>query len=506
MSGPLRRVVDGFVDAVAPALSRLAGESGVRHADKVPNDVELEAFNLTAAFIDADGRHTDDELDAFVDVFGPRFDTVARAPSPNAMRAAGLLSGSRTFLDAPSQMFDLLVDADGRDGGDRSWAYYGAALDIGHTVLALDAFPAHAELSAIERFRSALLRNMDSAGVGRPGGPRPPGTLRESPTVGAPATVTGPPPPPPATTPAAALGPPRPIEELLAELDDLVSLAPVKAEVKLVSDLLRVEKLRVERGLPVVEHSRHLVFTGNPGTGKTTVARLLAQIYRTLGVVEKGHLVETDRAGLVAGYVGQTALKVAEVFKSALGGVLLIDEAHALARGVGTDFGHEAIDMIVKLMEDHRDDVVVVVAGYPDEMATFLDANPGLRSRFPKTIFFPDYTDAELQRIFDGMCKKSHYVPTEDARAAVLAFLAAQPRDRGFGNARLVRNLFEAVVARQASRVVARPESEVTDAALVAIEAVDVNPPPAGGGETPTGEVPGAPDLGGPTPSPAPTP
>ena len=189
---------------------------------------------------------------------------------------------------------------------------------------------------------------------------------------------------------------------------------------KLVTNLLRVEKLRTERGLPVVEHSRHLVFTGNPGTGKTTVARLLAQIYRTLGVVEKGQLVETDRSGLVAGYVGQTAIKVKEVFTKALGGVLLIDEAHALARGEDRDFGHEAIDMIVKLMEDHRDDVVLIVAGYPDEMATFLDANPGLRSRFPKTIFFDDYTNEELLRIFDGMCAKSHYTPTEEARPRVL--------------------------------------------------------------------------------------
>jgi len=491
-TGPLRRAVDAFVLAVAPALTRLAGESHVPDTHKLAGDVELEAFNLTAAFVDSDGRHTDDELDAFIDVFGPRFDTVSRAASPNAMRVAGLLTGARTFLDAPSPLFELLVHADGRDGGDRSWAYYRAALDIGHTVLALDAFPAHAELSAVERFRSALLRTMDAAGAPRPGGP-PVGPRGVLTPAGAPGPAA------PVTPPVVPLGPPRPIEELLAELDGLVGLAPVKAEVKLVSDLLRVEKLRVERGLPVVEHSRHLVFTGNPGTGKTTVARLLAQVYRSLGVVEKGHLVETDRSGLVAGYVGQTALKVAEVFKSALGGVLLIDEAHALARGVGTDFGHEAIDMIVKLMEDHRDDVIVIVAGYPDEMAGFLDANPGLRSRFPKTIFFPDYTDAELQLIFDGMCKKSHYVPTDDARAAVLAFLASQSRDRGFGNARLVRNLFEAVVARQASRVVARPSAEVTDDALVAIEAVDVNPPaPA--------EAAAAASPSAPAPSPDPTP
>jgi SpoVK/Ycf46/Vps4 family AAA+-type ATPase len=265
------------------------------------------------------------------------------------------------------------------------------------------------------------------------------------------------------------------LEEVLAELDGLVGLAPVKAEVKLVTNLLRVERLRTERGLPVVEHSRHLVFTGNPGTGKTTVARLLAEIYRALGVVEKGQLVETDRAGLVAGYIGQTSIKVKEVFASALGGVLLIDEAHALARGEDRDFGHEAIDMIVKLMEDHRDEVVLIVAGYPAEMAVFLDANPGLRSRFPKTIFFDDYSNEELGRIFDDLAGRAHYTPTEEARRAVQEHLASRPRTQGFGNARLVRNLFEAAVANQASRVVQLPE--VSDQALVALEGADIPAP-----------------------------
>ncbi|MDP1807736.1 MAG: AAA family ATPase, partial [Acidimicrobiales bacterium] len=236
-----------------------------------------------------------------------------------------------------------------------------------------------------------------------------------------------------------------------------------------------IDKLRLNLGLAAQAPSLHMCFTGNPGTGKTTVGRLLAQIYRTLGVVGKGQLVETDRSGLVAGYIGQTAIKVKEVFAKAVGGVLLIDEAHALARGQERDFGHEAIDMIVKLMEDHRDDVVLIVAGYPDEMATFLDANPGLRSRFPKTVYFDDYTNEELLRIFELMCAKSHYTPTEEAKAKVLAYVAARPRDRGFGNARLTRNLFEAAVSAQASRVVEL--GEVSDAVLVGLEAADIPTP-----------------------------
>ncbi len=258
----------------------------------------------------------------------------------------------------------------------------------------------------------------------------------------------------------------------MAELDALVGLAAVKAEVKRVGDLLVVQRLREERGLPSHPQSRHLVFTGNPGTGKTTVARLVAEIYRTLGVIDRGHLVETDRSELVAGYVGQTAERTAAVVDQAIDGVLLVDEAYALARGGERDFGREAIDTLVKLMEDHRDRLVVIVAGYPREMAVLLASNPGLESRFPRTIHFPDYTDDELVAILRILAEDRHYQLAADAEEAARTWFAAVPRDRGFGNGRLARNLLEAAVTRHASRLVG--VEDPSDEDLLTLRAEDV--------------------------------
>ncbi len=211
-----------------------------------------------------------------------------------------------------------------------------------------------------------------------------------------------------------------------------------------------------------------------PAPGKTTVARLLAQIYRTLGVVDRGHLVETDRSGLVAGFVGQTAPRVTERFDEADEGMLFIDEAYALARGNENDFGREAIDQIVKLMEDRRDRVVLVVAGYPDEMDAFLATNPGLRSRFPTVIEFPDYSTEEILEIVDLMGAKERYELTDEARDEFARVLDAIPRGTGFGNARAGRNLFEAAISRHASRVV-RLEDPSTEQ-LSTLTAADIDP------------------------------
>lgn len=246
------------------------------------------------------------------------------------------------------------------------------------------------------------------------------------------------------------------LEQALAELNELTGMENIKEEVKTLTNFLKIQKVRADRGLAQTAVSLHAVFCGPPGTGKTTVARLMGRIYHGLGFLKQGHLVETDRTGLVAGYVGQTAQKVDELIKSALDGVLFIDEAYALVpKEAGRDFGQEAIDVLLKRMEDYRDRLVVIVAGYTDEMTTFIESNPGLKSRFNRYFYFNHYKPEELLAIFEKMCGKSHFHLTPATREKLRLLFAElyANRDQTFGNARVVRNLFEKSIEKQANRL-----------------------------------------------------
>lgn len=256
-----------------------------------------------------------------------------------------------------------------------------------------------------------------------------------------------------------------PLETLLDQLDRLTGLAPVKREVSSLVNFMRVRALRQQQGLPVPEMSLHLVFTGNPGTGKTTVARLVSQIYAAIGVLRQGHLIEVDRSGLVAGYVGQTAIKTREVIDRALDGVLFVDEAYSLTEKGDQDFGNEAIETLLKAMEDHRQRLVVIAAGYTERMKGFIESNPGLKSRFSRVIEFPDYTTSELLSIADQMATQNGFFFTEEARATLGRILQIRrvSNEVNFGNARDVRNLFEAVIGAQANRIVTLDGANRTD-------------------------------------------
>ena len=240
------------------------------------------------------------------------------------------------------------------------------------------------------------------------------------------------------------------------ELDDLIGLDNVKQEVKSLANFVRLQKQRQEKGLKTPKLSYHLVFTGSPGTGKTTVARIVARIYKDLGILKKGHTVETDRSGLVANYVGQTATKTNAIVDSALNGVLFIDEAYALVpENSSQDYGQEAISTLLKRMEDDRDKLVVIIAGYTNEMKRFIDSNPGLQSRFNRYINFPDYSAGELVKIFHMYMKKNQYTISDEADQMLKEKLdyAVEHKDRNFGNARYVRNIFEKSIQAQANRL-----------------------------------------------------
>jgi ATP-dependent 26S proteasome regulatory subunit len=268
------------------------------------------------------------------------------------------------------------------------------------------------------------------------------------------------------------------LDQLLTDLDGLIGLVSVKREVRSLVNLMRLRELRRQRGLPSPEVTLHLVFTGNPGTGKTTVARLFAEICRALGVLTRGHLVEVDRAGLVGGYVGQTALKTQQVIASAINGVLFIDEAYSLTRSNSdNDYGMECISTLLKAMEDHRDELIVIVAGYTHLMQSFLASNPGLRSRFTKQVHFPDYDSDELWRIFSHIVDINGYRLSESAAEAAQARIGAiyDRKGNNFGNAREIRTLFEDVVQAQANRLAS--QTDISPEQLQVFESTDIGCP-----------------------------
>lgn len=246
------------------------------------------------------------------------------------------------------------------------------------------------------------------------------------------------------------------IDEVLGELDSYTGMEGIKKDVRSLINLLKIQKQREKQGLSIVKPSLHMVFTGPPGTGKTTVARIMGRVFKALGVLEKGHIIETDRSGLVAGYVGQTAIKVDEIIQKSCDGILFIDEAYTLSPSDGGDtFGQEAIDTLLKRMEDHRDSLVVIVAGYEEEMQRFIESNPGFKSRFNKYISFDDYRPDELIEIFITIVNKNKYIASGELIELLrIKFLELyNSRTKSFGNGRVVRNVFEKIIENQSNRL-----------------------------------------------------
>lgn len=348
----------------------------------------------------------------------------------------GLLTDK--YTDTPPFAFKCFVLADAGDKmGDkirRSVAYINFFRNLGQEYIACNDITSEKEIEMLTEYMAMLEKYAGSFGLLNPKGL---------------VQVSG--------------GSKKSIEEALLQLNALTGLEAVKKDVNSLVNLMQVQNIRKEKGMKQPNVSKHLVFSGNPGTGKTTVARLLSDIYFSLGILSKGHLVEVDRSGLVSGYIGQTATKVMEVVETAKGGILFIDEAYTLTSGKGEgDFGQEAVDTLLKAMEDNRDNLVVIVAGYTELMEEFLDSNPGLRSRFNKFIYFKDYTPDELLEIMKNMAAGQDYLLSEEASRKALAYFEEKCTNKteNFANAREARNYFEKAVANQAGRIVKLTEPD----------------------------------------------
>ncbi|MBA2312947.1 MAG: AAA family ATPase [Actinobacteria bacterium] len=458
-----KTVARGYLKLKAAFLAAASPEMFEQLAGKLTAEgvVAQEALRIATSFAAVDSANAREELSVMADLFGRLLPDTTPEEALNMVRRD---SFKEVFKDRPLDGKILYVGSlAGRDalaGTRTSREVAGAVLEFARMICAVDDHIGDDELKALSTLEEDLRSELSSHGI-----PWSDDSTETAPSVGDVGTRR-----------------PRSAEEILDELQALVGVESVKQEVRDIVNLLRMQKLRKEQGLPVGDFTQHLIFAGSPGTGKTTVARLMGDLYAALKVVPRGQVIEASRAELVAGYSGQTAIKTTEVMGRAMGGVLFIDEAYSLDQGDQDSFGQEALDTLVRLMEDHREELVVFAAGYTDRMERFVDANPGLASRFKRTLVFEDYSTVELVAIFASMATREGY----EVDVATLGRLRVEIESLGSeaesGNARLVRHLFESAVIQQANRL--SSVDAPTKDNLVRLLPEDINRPVSAGKST----------------------